>query len=130
MIEEIKNEIIDLTPLFGNKEGVCVLRKEVFEILDKYKDKEIKFEDGSSKFAIVKVPKLNVDNIKNYNQPDYKSAFEELKQYNIDLDKTNAETLVKDNSEFYHYQRGFMMGTKNQIIKTKELEQKYKLGGE
>lgn len=40
MIEEIKNEIIDLTPLFGNKEGVCVLRKEVFEILDKYKDKE------------------------------------------------------------------------------------------
>lgn len=67
MIEEIKNEIIDLTPLFGNKEGVCVLRKEVFEILDKYNNQQT--------LATLK----DFENVSN-NSIDYQSAWEELKK--------------------------------------------------
>lgn len=115
MIENIKKEIENIQI----KEHMTVygLQNIILEILDKYKDKEIKFEDGSSKFAIVKVPKLDVNNIKNYNQHDYKSAWNELKNQS-----TNYITKYLDKFGFVEEK------TLNKLIE--ELEQKYNLGGE
>ena len=130
MIEEIKKEIkktfyIDEDDMHFEKANINI--DSLFEILDKYKDKEIKFEDGSSKYAIVKVPELKIEdgssryaivkvpelkieNIKNYNnQPDYKSAFEELKHKNLILKTPNMKLLN---------------------LEMQELENKYNLGGE
>lgn len=108
MIEEIKKEIketfyIDEDDMHFEKANINI--DSLFEILDKYKDKEIKFEDGSSKYCIVKVPELKIEDIKNYNnQPDYKGAWEELKTNEMAVDKISLDIM-------------------------QELEQKYKLGG-
>jgi hypothetical protein len=57
----------------------------------------------------------------------YEKMWNELRQYQIDLDKSNTQTLINDNSEFYHFQRGNMMGHKNMGLKMEEIEKKYNI---
>ena len=69
MLEEIKMELkktfyIDENDMHFERANINI--DSLFEILDRYKEKEIKFEDGSSKYAIVKVPELKFQDIKNY----------------------------------------------------------------
>jgi cation transport regulator ChaB len=78
MIEEIKKEI-ELYIIKNHKDRYDELVDDIWEILDKYKDKEIKFDDGSSKYAVVKVPVVQIKN-------KYKKAWEEFKEFiNIDF---------------------------------------------
>ena len=46
----------------------------------------------------------------------------ELKKWLEELDKTFCETTTRDNSEFYHFQRGELMFLRNIKLKMQELE--------
>ena len=48
----------------------------------------------------------------------------ELKKWLEELDKTFCETMTRDNSEFYHFQRGELMFLRNIKLKMRELENK------
>jgi cation transport regulator ChaB len=99
MIEEIKKEI-ELYIIKNHKDRYDELVDDIWEILDKYKDKEIKFDDGSSKYAVVKVPVVQIKN-------KYKEAWEELKE---DCRE------VEENNDYILYER------------LQQLEQKYGIG--
>ena len=56
---------------------------------------------------------IKANNINNWN---------ELKKWLEELDKTFCETTTRDNSEFYHFQRGELMFLRNIKLKMQELE--------
>lgn len=73
MIEEIKKEI-EKESYNENFYTKVIQLEDLFKILDKYKDKEIKFDDRTSKYAIVKVPEYT---------NKYKKCWEELKDLHL-----------------------------------------------
>lgn len=53
---------------------------------------------------------------------DLQNNWNELKKWLEELDKTFCETMTRDNSEFYHFQRGELMFLRNIKLKMQELE--------
>ena len=54
----------------------------------------------------------------------YKNNWNELKKWLEELDKTFCEIMTRDNSEFYHFQRGELVFLRNIKLKMQELENK------
>ena len=50
-----------------------------------------------------------------------KHILDELEKYLEEFDKSLCETMVGDNSEFYHFQRGELVFLRNTKLKIKEL---------
>lgn len=89
MIEEIKKEIEPLLVLddvlYCKDCGSRNIKKSykpykigenIMKILDKYKDKEIKFDDGSSKYAVVKAPVVQIKNEEENEDCDYYGGYD------------------------------------------------------
>lgn len=51
----------------------------------------------------------------------YKCILDELEKYLEEFDKSLCKTMVRDNSEFYHFQRGELVFLRNTKLKIKEL---------
>ena len=63
----------------------------------------------------------NQDLIKENKQ--LQNNWNELKKWLEEIDKTLCKTMIRDNSEFYHFQRGEIMFLRNIKLKMQELEQ-------
>lgn len=120
MIEEIKKEIEILVVLddvlYCKDCGSRNIKKSykpykigenIMKILDKYKDKEIKFDDGSSKYAVVKENKQlkdKLDKIREYTKEVIKYELEILNEfptnkfkpeYQINISRLNLAECIK-----------------------------------
>ena len=52
---------------------------------------------------------------------ELKHILDELEKYLEEFDKSLCKTMVRDNSEFYHFQRGELVFLRNTKLKIKEL---------
>lgn len=126
MLEDIKTDILKQTEIDCNcgSNGVyedCVVYvANIMRILDKYSD--LVYESYAELQDKLDYKTIELDK--------YKSAWEELKTYQKDLDEINKHTLFKDNNGQYNFQRGMIMSCLNMTQKVKELGQKYKIGSE